>query len=178
MILSLKDVFFVVIDADILIKFLGENVMVMEEIREYNKQLIAKYPWLLPRNRWTGEVIDDYDYSYTELDDMPDGWRAAFGEQMCEEIQQALNVMEPDVANTFRIMQIKEKYGFLHFYTNWLTDQIREIIYKYEEISKYTCIRCGAPATQITTGWICPFCDKCAEVYHGNTIDINEFYKE
>lgn len=152
--------------------------MVTEEIREYNKQLIAKYPWLLPRNRWTGEVIDDYDYSYTELDDMPDGWYAAFGEQMCEEIQQELNMMEPDIANTFRIMQIKEKFGFLHFYTNWLTDQIREIIYKYEEISKYTCIRCGAPATQITTGWICPFCDKCAEAYHGNTIDIHEFYED
>ena len=35
----------------------------------------------MPRNRWTGEVPEDYDYSYTELDSMPDGWRKAFGEQ-------------------------------------------------------------------------------------------------
>lgn len=95
--------------------------MVIEEIRKYNKQLIAKYPWLLPRNRWTGEVVEDYDYSYTELDDMPDGWRAAFGEQMCEEIQQALNMMEPYQAADFRIVQIKEKYGCYDDETEVLT---------------------------------------------------------
>lgn len=48
--------------------------------KEYNKQLVEKYPFLLPRNRWTGKVQEDYDYSYTELDGMPDGWRKAFGE--------------------------------------------------------------------------------------------------
>lgn len=148
--------------------------MVIEEIRKYNKQLIAKYPWLLPRNRWTGEVVDNYDYSYTELDDMPDGWRAAFGEQMCEEIQQALNMMESDIADTFRIMQIKEKYGSLCFYTNWLTDQIREIIYKYEKLSAHICISCGAPATKMSTGWISPYCDKCAEKIHDNFVEISQ----
>lgn len=144
---------------------------------EHNKKLIERYPWLLPHNRWTDEVIKDYDYSFTELDDMPNGWRAAFGEEMCEEIQQALNELG-EQANTFRIMQIKEKFGFLHFYTNWYTSKISNIIHKYEEISKYTCINCGAPATKITTGWISPFCDKCAEEYHGNTVDINDFYSE
>ena len=37
--------------------------MITDEIREYNKQLIAKYPWLLPYNRFTGKVPDDYDYN-------------------------------------------------------------------------------------------------------------------
>ena len=59
--------------------------------REYNKQLIEKYPFLMPYNIWTGEPIEDYDYEYTWLDDMPDGWRNAFGLQMCEELKQALN---------------------------------------------------------------------------------------
>ena len=53
-----------------------------------NKELIKRYPFLLPRNRWTGEVAEDYDYHYTELDGMPDGWRIAFGKQMCEEIRE------------------------------------------------------------------------------------------
>lgn len=139
-----------------------------------NKELVTKYPWLLPRNRFTDEVPDNYDYSYTELDDMPDGWRIAFGEEMCEEIQQALNMMEPDVAATFRIMQIKEKYGMLHFYTNWVTDQINEIIYKYDKISATTCVRCGAPATKLSTGWICPWCDSCAEKIHENFVNIKQ----
>lgn len=147
--------------------------MVIEEIRKYNKQLIAKYPWLLPRNRWTGEVVEDYDYSYTELDDMPDGWYAAFGEQMCEEIQQALNMMEPDVAATFRIMQIKEKWGRLTFYTNWVTDAINNIIHKYEKLSEHTCILCGAPATKISTGWISPWCDECASKIQEKFVPLN-----
>ena len=160
------------INANILIKYLGENAMVIEEIRKYNKQLIAKYPWLLPRNRWTGEVIEDYDYSYTELDDMPDGWRAAFGEQMCEEIQQELNMMEPYQAADFRIVQIKEKYGMLCYYTNWTTKEIDAIINKYEKLSEHTCISCGAPATKISIGWISPWCDKCAEKLHAKFVKI------
>ena len=50
---------------------------------ESNHKLIERFPFLIPRNRWTGKVPEDYDYSYTELDSMPDGWRKAFGEQMC-----------------------------------------------------------------------------------------------
>ena len=47
-----------------------------------NKKLIKKYPWLIPRNRWTDKIPNDYDYSWTELDSMEDGWRKAFGEMM------------------------------------------------------------------------------------------------
>lgn len=38
-----------------------------------NKELVEEFPFLLPRNRFTGEVPKDYDYSYTELDAMPEG---------------------------------------------------------------------------------------------------------
>lgn len=145
---------------------------------EHNKELIEKYPWLLPRNRWTGEVIEDYDYSFTELDDMPDGWRIAFGEQFCADIQHELDKLKPETAADFRVIQTKEKFGQLRFYTNWVTEGIDEVIRRYENLSERTCIKCGAPATKITTGWIIPFCDKCAEVYHGNVIDIKEFYND
>lgn len=141
-----------------------------------NKELIEKYPWLLPRNVWTDEIVKDYDYSYTLLDEMPDGWRIAFGEQMCEEIQQALNQQPQVFANTFRITQIKEKFGGLRFYTNWTTPEINKAIDKYENISYSTCICCGAPAKWITKGWISPFCDKCKP--DENCVEIEKFYKE
>lgn len=38
-----------------------------------NKKLVKKYPFLLPRNVWTGEVSEDYDYSYTQADALPSG---------------------------------------------------------------------------------------------------------
>ena len=57
---------------------------------EENRKLCKEYPWLYPRNVWTDEPIKDFDYSYTLLDDMPNGWRIAFGKQMCEEINNVL----------------------------------------------------------------------------------------
>lgn len=40
-------------------------------------------------------------------------------------------------------------------------------------------ICCGKPATQITTGWISPYCDDCIPQYEGEpfrTIPIEEYY--
>lgn len=145
---------------------------------EQNKELIEKYPWLLPRNRWTGEIVENYDYSYTELDAMPDGWRIAFGEQFCADIQHELDKLKPEAAADFRVLQIKEKFGQLRFYTNWVTEGIDEVIRQYENLSEHTCIECGAPATKVSTDWISPWCDKCAGKIHDNTVDIDEFYKE
>lgn len=148
------------------------------DTKEYNKQLIEKYPFLMPYNVWTGKPIEDYDYEYTWLDDMPDGWRNAFGLQMCEEIKQAL--LEEGGAkllSEYRIVQIKEKYGYLHWYS-WTTKKVQDIIRKYEELSARTCIQCGKPATKITTGWIAPYCDDCIDDALEYSVPISEFYDE
>ena len=140
----------------------------IETSQKENKQLCEQYPFLLPRNRWTDEIPKDFDYSYTELDAMPDGWRKAFGLQMCEELKQEL--IRINKMDEFRIAQIKEKFGELRFYTNWVTDEIEAIINKYTKLSRKTCINCGKPATVITTGWISPFCNDCVK-------DINDNYE-
>lgn len=125
-----------------------------------NKELVRRYPFLLPRNKETGEVPDDYDFSYTELDNMPEGWRKAFGEQMCEEIADVLT--EEGLLYDYRIVQIKEKWGSLRWYDSGATTAIYKIVSKYEKLSSRICVKCGAPATKITTGWIMPVCDECA----------------
>lgn len=130
--------------------------------KEENKKIVEKFPFLLPRNRYTGAVVPDYDYSYTEYDAMPEGWRKAFGIKMCEEIQKELD-KSPSLKEQYCITQIKEKYGSLRWYSNFYTTEIEKIIQRYENISKRTCICCGAPATKISTGWISPYCNKCAE---------------
>lgn len=129
--------------------------------KETNQILVERFPFLLPHNRWTDKVPEDYDYSYTELDSMPDGWRKAFGEQMCEEIREEL--VRVDYLDKYRITQIKEKYGTLRWYDFGCTERmLREIIPKYEHLSARICIRCGNPATKVSTGWISPYCDACA----------------
>lgn len=98
--------------------------------------------------------------SYTELDAMPDGWRKAFGIQMCKELKKALK--QYNYLYKYRITQIKEKYGSLRWYSNGSPNGCEyPIINKYEDLSRRTCIVCGKPATKISKGWISPYCDNC-----------------
>lgn len=140
-------------------------------IKQHNKELIEKYPFLLPRNVWTDEPIEDYDYSYTELDNMPDGWRIAFGEQLCAELMETLG----DNVKDYFIIQIKEKYGELRWYSDWTTNEVEDIIDKYTELSRKTCIKCGKPATKVSLRWISPWCDDCAKKIHDTFKPIEEF---
>ena len=125
------------------------------------KRICKRYPFLIIRNWKTDEPIE---YPYTYLDDMPYGWKRAFGIQMCEEIRKVL--IKGNYLYDYRIAQIKEKFGTLRWYDEGAPDsiykEIQDIIYKYEEISAHTCITCGKSAIKISTGWISPFCDKCA----------------
>ncbi len=162
-----------------------------EDVKRRNRELCERYPFLIPSNRFSGRRITEgneggfwpgtpaavpkYDYEFTELDDMPDGWRKAFGEQMCDEIMKEL--VAADLVDTFRIVQIKEKYGSLRFYFDGGNKAIGDIVSKYEEMSVRTCLKCGAPATRITTGWISPWCDVCAPT-NTRSVPIEEFYKE
>ena len=98
--------------------------------------------------------------SHTELDAMEPGWRKEFGIQMCKEIRAALLKHGLKFLFKYRIMQIKEKFGELRWYDEFSTQDIQDIINKYEDISRHTCIVCGKPATKMSTGWICPYCNE------------------
>ena len=146
---------------------------------EENKKLIEEFPFLLPRNRWTGKVAEDYDYSYTELDSMPTGWRKAFGLDLCKELKESL--IKENYLDKYRITDIKEKYGGLRWYDCGAPEDFsRKILPKYVKKSLYTCISCGQPATKISVGWISPWCDECAKKTENyeHFIDIKEYYDE
>lgn len=101
--------------------------------------------------------------TYTELDVLDKGWRKAFGIRICKDIKRSLlKVGGKKALKRYRILQIKEKYGYLHWYDSGGNDEImREIIPKYEDESLHTCIHCGELATKMSKGWISPYCDKC-----------------
>lgn len=147
---------------------------------EDNKRLIEEYPFLMPRNRFTDDIPDDYDYSYTELDEMPDGWRIAFGDDLLKELKDIL--VRSEFLDKYRIEQIKEKFGTLRWYDNGVPhavyDEYIEMMRKYESMSERTCIVCGAKATRMSIGWISPFCDKCVEDKNIDTVPIEEFLEE
>lgn len=122
----------------------------------HNYFLCKKYPFLKSRNVWDGRFLG---YAYTEYDQIPDGWRKAFGKQLLKDLKEAL--IEDKALKTFRFTQIKEKYGSLRLYTNFVTPNVEKVIEKYEKMSEEYCIYCGKPSTHFTKGWILFVCSDC-----------------
>ena len=140
---------------------------------EYNKSLLNKYPWLTPYNVWTGKPLEDYNYESTWADDIPDGWRLAFGDQMIEELDQLLR--KYNLEEDYHITQIKEKFGSLRWYDDGFAkegvEEYMNWLYKYEDLSSRTCIYCGEPAIGFTQGWIIPLCKDCMKDMPYNPIE-------
>ena len=144
---------------------LNDNCVVKKDEKtciKKNRRLVKQFPFLLPRNIFTDKTPEDYCYTHTLLDLLPDTWYKAFGEDLCKDLKKIL--IEDGLLDDFRIEEIKEKYGTLRIYTNFTSDKIDEVLRKYEDLSMMTCICCGKPATHYnTSGWINFVCKNCAE---------------
>lgn len=134
----------------------------MTEEQKRNKELIERYPFLMPRNVWTGEVDEDYDYSYLFDLELPRGWYKLFF-QLCEDIRQPL--LDADYLDKFRLLQVKEKYNRLEVYNSGAPEGVQEIIDKYTAMAMYVCTVCGKPATYETHGYVASYCDDCFKDY-------------
>jgi hypothetical protein len=164
--------------------FKNYHVLVSEEDAYKNKQgyyfkKVTEGGWAEYWTNWWAlpyvKLIDLYhDYvlaffhcipSHTELDALDDGWRNAFGIKMCKEIRKQL--IKDRRLFSFRIIQLKEKWGCMQLYSNGGSEAVYKIIDKYSDISSTTCINCGKEADVITSpyGWMLPYCKECYEKY-------------
>lgn len=110
--------------------------------------------------------------TYTELDAMPDGWRKAFGIELCKELKECLlRHGGRKLLREVRVLDIKEKYGQLSMDFSNLPEEGWKIIQKYEYISERTCIVCGRVADWFTTGWLSPYCDEHLPEYDRGTAE-------
>jgi len=137
-----------------------------KEISARNKRLITRYPWLRVIDnscwKWSDIPVFRKDFQYINLwDDVPKGWINAFGYQLCDEIEQALE--KDNLQNKVYIEQAKEKYGQLRIYMTG-NDEIYNIISIYETISEHICCECGRPhSPMMNFSWISPYCKNCFE---------------
>lgn len=130
--------------------------------KTFNKALCERYPFLVPRNRFSDKIIDDWDYEWTELDSLALGWRKSFGIQFMEDLRDDL--LRTGYLEEFRITQIKEKYGELRFYVSAAHHSTYDIIHRYEKLSHKVCMICGNPAElKWVNGWADTICDECWE---------------
>ena len=67
-----------------------------------------------------------------------DGWNS-----LIEELIQQIAILLDDVPFDVEVVQIKEKFGRLAFYTDGASDNIHNVIYYYEEKSTTVCEICG-----------------------------------
>jgi hypothetical protein len=110
--------------------------------------------------KWIDEKILDKIFilpTFTEWDAVEPGWNKAFGKQYLKELKKQLK--KDKMLYKWRITDIKEKFGTFRLYCNYGSDELYNIIHKYEELSWNTCIKCGKPATYTSKGWISPYCD-------------------
>ena len=126
---------------------------------QYKRTHLFKSMWcgVLKAYRWVLEVIHCIP-TYTELDTIEKGWRRAFGIKMCRELKKELR--KSHRLRHYRILDIKEKWGELCWYSLGGNAAVFEIERRYERLSADLCIDCGRPAKWITTGYVCPFCDE------------------
>ena len=120
----------------------------------------------------TKRLVGFKHYIRKALSVMPDGWWAAFGEEMAKDLARAVRL--DGGQDDFGIVQVKEKYGGLRVYVVGGGDNVNRIIEEYEAKSKRTCVKCGKPAKWISYGWICPYCDECAAAIHNLAYPIEQ----
>ena len=104
--------------------------------------------------------------TYTEWDALKHytGWYKAFGKELLKDIDKQLR--KDKMRTSWRIMDIKEKYGSLRIYCNYASKEMYRLLDVYEDLSYHTCIECGKPAKYLTGGYILPYCE--------NHFNINE----
>lgn len=134
------------------------------------QDIIERLPFLYPRNVWTGERLEDYDFEdIPDLEGLPEGWQNLFL-QCCEDLVEPLK--QNNQLDTFYFTQTKEKYGSMRMYHNGTSQEAQRVLDKYENLSTFTCCICGKPATKMSFGWVCPYCDE-----HFNSIWRGEVIK-
>ena len=76
--------------------------------------------------------------TYIEWDAVEPGWNKAFGKQYLNELKKQLK--KDKMLYSWRIMDIKEKWGCLNLYCNYGSEKLYSLISVYEDISWNTCI--------------------------------------
>ena len=122
-----------------------------------NYELCMKYPILTPIND------SEFQYEYTMLDFFPTGWRQAFGEQLAQEVQEAVDKLPSDLKSEACILGVKEKWNQLFVCLNVHSDELQAVLSKYEKLSEYICVKCGKHKVRKFGGRAMYLCDSCEQ---------------
>lgn len=130
--------------------------------KERRQKLLNDYPDLFSSDK---DVSEEYQQNPIVRwgFEHGDGWLSLV-EDLCFALQQRvvnLKVTKPQYSG-IRILQVKEKFGYLRVYTNANNDDyVNGLIRMAELVSGRTCEECGNPGSIRKTGWMRVRCDAC-----------------
>lgn len=89
-----------------------------------------------------------------------DGWFDLLYD-LSKKIQKLID--DKKISKDFRVHQVKEKFGFLRYYTSFTIDELENLIDQAEEQSMVTCEQCGKSGEIRDIGghWYMTLCNTC-----------------
>lgn len=118
---------------------------------------LLKYPFMAVHNSWSGRRLSSL---HTMYEDIPAGWRFAFGRKFLTELRTAW--IASSRPRNFYFVSIKTKDGKLEMYYAGATQSLRTIITKYRHLSQYYCEICGDFSEYLTNdthpAYLCESC--------------------
>ncbi len=130
---------------------------VNDDDRDAQEKLADKYPSLLKRNSWSGQLMPDRPRAHQVH--VGEGWLPLI-EELCVDISRELR-KHPDLIEPVYAVQIKEKFGGLRFYLSIGTEEINNLVREAERKSYTICETCGQPGeSRKDLGWILTLCDE------------------
>jgi hypothetical protein len=138
---------------------------------ENDQKLVTTFPELywqrfLPMNQtclcWGFDCGDGWFDIIWELSEKISPLVKTFNAEMQKEwdaLSDEENKLDPEPP-IFGVVQVKEKFGGLRYYTNYYTKEIQDIIDEYENKSYDVCEVCGQPGEIRNLPWIRTLCQK------------------
>ncbi|MDD2495164.1 MAG: hypothetical protein PHE29_08230 [Tissierellia bacterium] len=138
---------------------------------ELEQKLMDKFKFMEARNVWSGEKLN-----FPMPCSCGEGWFQLIW-NLCEKIETELMKLPKNSDYEFMVLQVKEKYGILCFYTgsipSLIADAIFNAICEAEGRSTTICESCGAGGiTKHRGNWIRTLCNQCGEEL--GYIDFND----
>lgn len=125
--------------------------------------------------RNTNRLLEDFPHLYRRYNDPPERSSMCFGFEcgdgwfdliydLSRNIDSRLKLEPKEMAENFAVVQVKEKFGCLRYYTSGSSETISRMIRKAEMESTHICERCSRKGGQriIEGVWI-TLCKRCLE---------------
>jgi len=87
--------------------------------------------------------------------DVGQGWHSLLDELHAELVK---------VAPEYRTEQVKEKFAALRVYLSPWSDEVEQVVFRFEARSKTVCEQCGEPGeVRYSRFWLKTLCDACEQ---------------